>query len=141
MSSLPKTSVGLTMLYGTPKVDQRLLLLRFPPVVRQVGLGRGLRHADVDDSPYAGFLGAVEQRGGILHSLLEGRAAVRKADPVGVVERRCAAQAVNELIGLVEVEGKACTASPKGFGLSGWVVMVLTCSPFSSRWRVMYFPM
>ena len=104
MSSLPNTTVGLSMAYDSPDSRRDFSTVALPLKYGSGESKRGVGYADVDDAPDARRLRRREQRAQIPRRALVRHVAARYAYPVRVEERVRALEASRQRVRVVERE-------------------------------------
>ena len=85
-------------------MDDCLLHECFPSEIGKGRVFRGISDADMHDSADARFFSRPDERFTILDRPIKRDLAMRKANPVGVVESGCSLQTLRQLIRIIKVE-------------------------------------
>ena len=101
---------------GQPRRLERPLDERLAAEVRQRGIERGVRNADVHDAAYAGRPRGAKERVRVAGRHVVGEAALREPYPVRVEQRVDALQAPGQGPGIVEAVGLGLYPVPEGTG-------------------------
>ena len=101
---------------GQPRRSERPLDERLAAEVRQRGIERGVRYADVHDAAYAGRPRGAKERVRVAGRHVVGEAALGEPYPVRVEQRVDALQAPGQSPGVVEAVGLGLHPVPEGTG-------------------------